>query len=143
MASPRIPATQHTREIAIRMALGAQPVQVIFATIRQALAIVIYGVVAGTFAASAIAKLVGSFLVSVSPFDPLTYAGVSALLAAIAVLASLLPALRASRVDPWGRIGGRAHPVATTQQLLISSPNWMNRFPRSHARAREYRGPYG
>jgi putative ABC transport system permease protein len=100
MASPRIPATQHTREIAIRMALGAQPVQVIFATIRQALAIVIYGVIAGTFAASAIAKLVGSFLVSVSPFDPITYAGVSALLAAIALLASLLPALRASRVDP-------------------------------------------
>ncbi len=93
-------AAQRSREIAIRIALGAQPVQVIFATIRQALLIVISGVIAGIFAAIAIAKLVGSFLVSVSPFDPVTYVGVSALLAAIALLASFLPALRASRVDP-------------------------------------------
>jgi predicted permease len=91
---------QRTREIGIRMALGARPAQVVSAVIRQGLLIVGCGVGAGILMAALMAKLVGSFLVNVSPFDALTYIAVSALLAAIALMASFIPAQRASRVDP-------------------------------------------
>jgi ABC-type antimicrobial peptide transport system permease subunit len=70
------------------------------AIFRQGLVIVGCGMVLGVLAAAAIAKLVGSFLVGVSAIDPATYVGVSLLLAAIALLASFIPARRASRVDP-------------------------------------------
>jgi predicted permease len=93
-------AAQRTREIGIRMALGAQPGQVIGIIFRQGVVIVGTGVMIGILAAGAIAKLVGSFLVNVSAFDPLTYLAVGSLLAAIALLASFLPARRATRVDP-------------------------------------------
>jgi putative ABC transport system permease protein len=82
------------------MALGARPAQVVSAVIRQGLLIVGCGVGAGILMAALMAKLVGSFLVNVSPFDALTYIAVSALLAAIALMASFIPAQRASRVDP-------------------------------------------
>lgn len=91
---------QRTREIGIRMALGARPAQVLSAVIRQGLVIVGCGVGAGILMAALMAKLVGSFLVNVSPFDAFTYIAVSALLAAIALTASFIPAQRASRVDP-------------------------------------------
>ena len=91
---------QRTREIGIRMALGARPAQVVSAVIRQGLLIVGCGVAAGILLAALMAKLVGSFLVNVSPFDALTYVAVSGLLAAIALTASFIPAQRASRVDP-------------------------------------------
>lgn len=91
---------QRTREIGIRMALGAQPAQVISTVVRQGIIIVASGTAAGITMAALMAKLVGDFLVNVSPFDASTYAGVSALLAAIALVASFLPARRASHVDP-------------------------------------------
>jgi predicted permease len=93
-------AAQRTHEIGIRMALGALPGQAVRAIFRQGLVIVGCGMVLGVLAAAAIAKLVGSFLVGVSAIDPATYVGVSLLLAAIALLASFIPARRASRVDP-------------------------------------------
>ncbi|HEY6306221.1 MAG TPA: ABC transporter permease [Candidatus Angelobacter sp.] len=93
-------AAQRTHEIGIRMALGALPGQAVKAIFRQGLIIVGCGIVLGVLAAAAIAKLVGSFLVGVSAIDPVTYLGVSLLLAAIALLASFIPARRASRVDP-------------------------------------------
>lgn len=58
------------------------------------------GVTAGILVAALMAKLVGSFLVDVSPFDAVTYAGISTVLAAMALAASFMPARRASRVDP-------------------------------------------
>jgi putative ABC transport system permease protein len=93
-------AAQRTHEIGIRIALGALPGQAVKAIFRQGAIIVGCGVVLGVLAAAAIAKLVGSFLVGVSAIDPATYVGVSLLLAAIALLASFIPARRASRVDP-------------------------------------------
>jgi putative ABC transport system permease protein len=82
------------------MALGAQPGQAVRAIFRQGRIIVGSGMVLGVLAAAAIAKLVDSFLVGVSAMDPVTFVGVSLLLAAIALLASFIPARRASRVDP-------------------------------------------
>lgn len=67
---------------------------------RQGAVIVAGGVTAGILVAALMAKLVGSFLVDVSPFDAVTYAGISTVLAAMALAASFMPARRASRVDP-------------------------------------------
>jgi predicted permease len=91
---------QRTREIGIRMALGALPSQVVIPMLRRGLFVVSAGLALGQLAAAGIAKLVGGFLVGVSPTDPLTYALVSSALAAIALLASFVPARRATRVDP-------------------------------------------
>ncbi|HEY6349272.1 MAG TPA: ABC transporter permease [Candidatus Angelobacter sp.] len=93
-------AAQRTHEIGIRIALGARPGQVLKTILRQGVMIVLCGLAFGILAAIAIAKLVGSFLVDVSAVDPVTYVGVSALLASIALLASFIPAWRATRVDP-------------------------------------------
>lgn len=91
---------QRSREIGIRMALGAQPARVISNILRQGAIIVGCGVAGGILIALLMAKLVGSFLVDVSPFDLTTYVGISAMLAAIALFASFLPARRASHIDP-------------------------------------------
>jgi putative ABC transport system permease protein len=93
-------ATQQTHEIGIRLALGARPDEILRMIFRQGLRIVVPGTVIGVLAAFAIARLVGGFLVGVSPTDPLTYAGVSVLLTLVALAASYLPARRATKVDP-------------------------------------------
>ena len=93
-------AAQRTHEIGIRIALGARPAQVLVTILRQGVMIVLCGSLFGILAAVAIAKLVGSFLVDVSAVDPLTYIAVSVFLAIIALLASFIPARRATRVDP-------------------------------------------
>jgi predicted permease len=93
-------ASQRTHEIGVRMALGARPRDVLQMIFRQGTVIVSTGLVMGILAAAAIARLVGSFLAGVSPVDPLTYVSVSALMAAVALLASYIPARRAMRVDP-------------------------------------------
>ncbi len=93
-------ASQRTHEIGIRMALGAQPENVLRMVLRQGVFIVGAGLAAGILAAAAIAQLVGDFLYGVSPVDPLTYLSASILLATIALLACYIPARRAMRVDP-------------------------------------------
>ena len=93
-------AGQRTHEIGIRMALGAQPVQILKMVLGQGLVIVGIGVVCGLVAAGALARLVGNFLFRVAPLDPLTYISASFLLGAIALLACYVPARRAMRVDP-------------------------------------------
>jgi predicted permease len=93
-------ASQRTHEIGIRMALGAQPMDVLQMIFHQGIFIVGAGVFAGILAAAAIARLVGNFLSGVSPGDPLTYVSASILLAAIALLACYIPSRRAMRVDP-------------------------------------------
>jgi predicted permease len=93
-------ASQRTHEIGIRMALGAQPAQILKMVFGQGLLIIGTGVLAGILAAGALARLVGHLLFAVAPFDPLTYASASLVLAATALLACYIPARRAMRVDP-------------------------------------------
>jgi predicted permease len=93
-------ASQRTHEIGIRMALGAQPAQVLKMILNQGLFIVGGGIVLGILAAAAMARLVGSFLSGISPVDPLTYLSASLLLAIVALVACYIPARRAMKVDP-------------------------------------------
>jgi putative ABC transport system permease protein len=92
-------ASQKTHEIGIRMALGAQPEDILKLILRQGLVIVAVGLALGVIAALAVARVVGNFL-TVSPMDPVTYLTVSALLTIVALLACYIPAQRAMRVDP-------------------------------------------
>lgn len=91
---------QRTREIGVRIALGATPAQVSRIVIARALAIAAVGAVTGLVAALASTRALQSLLYSVSPTDPLTLAGVLLLLLFVALLAAYLPARRAQRVDP-------------------------------------------
>jgi putative ABC transport system permease protein len=92
--------SQRRREIGVRMALGAQPRDVIADVMGQGLRLAGLGVVIGIALALAGTRLLSSLLFATSPTDALTFAVVATLLVAIATVASLVPALRASRVDP-------------------------------------------
>ena len=91
---------ERTGEIAIRIALGANHLRVQGLVIRQGLRLVLIGTVIGIVAGANVAGLFSSLLFGISPFDPLAYTGVSAFLFAVALLATWLPARRASSVDP-------------------------------------------
>jgi predicted permease len=91
---------QRTQEIGIRMALGAQQGSVLAMIVRQGLGQLGVGLGLGLLAAWPGSKLLGSFLVGVQPHDPPTFLGVFLILAAVALLASWVPAQRASRTDP-------------------------------------------
>jgi putative ABC transport system permease protein len=93
-------ATQRTREIGVRMALGARTGDVRKMFLRQGLVLTASGIVLGIGAAIVLTRVMTGFLFGVGPIDPLTYAAVSLGLAAVALLATYLPARRASRVDP-------------------------------------------
>jgi putative ABC transport system permease protein len=93
-------AAQRTHEIGIRVALGAQPAQVLKIIFRQGLFIVGLGMVIGTAAALALGKLVAGFLVGVGGADPLTYIAVCLTMALAALTACFVPARRAMKVDP-------------------------------------------
>ncbi|MDE3137365.1 MAG: ABC transporter permease [Acidobacteriota bacterium] len=92
--------SQRTHEIGIRMALGAQPRDVLRIIFREGLVIVGVGVAVGLAAAFAISRLVANFLVGVSATDPLTYGSVSAVLVVVALAACFVPARRAMMVEP-------------------------------------------
>jgi predicted permease len=92
--------SQRTREIGIRMALGAQKETLTRIFVSHGLRLVAIGVACGLVAAFALMRFLSSLLFEVSPADPVTYAGVSLGLIAAAMLASYLPALRAAGVDP-------------------------------------------
>ena len=92
--------SQRTREIGIRMALGAQRGTVIRLVVRQAFALVTAGVACGTVASLLLSRTMTAMLFSIDPTDPSTFAAVAAILGTVAMLASYLPALRATRVDP-------------------------------------------
>ncbi len=92
--------TQRTREIGIRMALGARQEDVRRLFLRHGLLLTGVGLAAGLVVSVALMRLMSALLFGVSPVDPLTYAAVSVGLAAVALLASYLPARRAAGVDP-------------------------------------------
>ena len=91
---------QRTRELGIRMALGAARQSVLALVVGQGMVLAVFGIAIGLLGAFALTRLLGTQLYSVSATDPSTFALVAALLAGIALLASLVPALRATRVDP-------------------------------------------
>jgi len=82
------------------MALGARPGQVLRLVLRESFALVMLGTVLGAVAAHAASRLVESMLFGLTPGDPLTYGAVAVGLVAVAVLASLIPAHRATQVNP-------------------------------------------
>jgi ABC-type antimicrobial peptide transport system permease subunit len=92
--------TQRTREIGIRMALGAQPAGLLQMFVRHGLLLAGIGAVIGLGAAAGLTRLMSSLLFGITALDPLTYAGVATILIVAAALASYLPARRATRVDP-------------------------------------------
>jgi predicted permease len=91
---------RRTGEIGVRMALGALPLDVLRLILRDSAAIVASGILLGLAAAYGGSRLVESMLFGLSPGDPWTYASVTGLLAAVALLACLAPARRATQVDP-------------------------------------------
>ena len=91
--------TQRTREIAIRAALGATPVDVLRMVIAKALLLATAGIGAGTAAAAAVARLLTGLLYGVTPTDPATYLAVAVLLIGVAIVSGALPAMRAVRID--------------------------------------------
>lgn len=91
---------QRTHEVGIRLALGAQPAQVLRLVVRQGTLLTGIGLLIGIAGALAGARLIAHFLFGVSAADPITFAGVCAVLGAVAALASYIPARRAARVDP-------------------------------------------
>ena len=91
---------QRRREIGVRVALGANPRDVLGMVLRQALLLALAGVGLGLLGALAFSRVIASLLFRLSPTDPMTLAAVGLVLTAVALLASYLPARRATRVDP-------------------------------------------
>jgi ABC-type antimicrobial peptide transport system permease subunit len=93
-------AAQRTREVGIRMALGAQPSEVSRLFVRHGLVLTGAGLLVGIGVALALTRLMATMLFGIGPTDPLTYVAVSGGLGAVAIVAAYLPARRASRLDP-------------------------------------------
>ena len=93
-------ASQRIQEIGIRMALGASPSDILRLMSKNGIVLVAVGLGVGLLAALALTRFMGKFLFGISAQDPLTFAGVAPILGAVAVLACLVPAWRAARVDP-------------------------------------------
>jgi putative ABC transport system permease protein len=92
--------TQRTREIGIRMALGAQQSSVLGLILKQGTKLTVMGMLLGAIAAFALTRLIASLLYSVSSADPATFACVAALLTVVALASYYIPARRAAKVDP-------------------------------------------
>jgi ABC-type antimicrobial peptide transport system permease subunit len=92
--------TQRTKEIGIRMTMGAQRRDVMRLILAQSMRPVAVGVALGLAASAAISRVLTSLLYGVSPLDPVIFIGVALFLSAVACLAGYLPAQRAARVDP-------------------------------------------
>ena len=91
---------QRRREVGIRMALGAQRRDVLGLIVRQGMRPTLLGLVVGLFSAAVMTRFMTSLLFHVSTIDPVVFAGVALILAIVAAAACLIPARRATRVDP-------------------------------------------
>jgi ABC-type antimicrobial peptide transport system permease subunit len=91
---------QSSRELGLRMALGAEPANLLRLIVSRGLRLTAGGVLLGTLSALAITRLLGSLLYRVSPHDPLVFALALAIMTTTSIAACLLPAWRASRTDP-------------------------------------------
>ncbi|HET9270621.1 MAG TPA: ABC transporter permease, partial [Vicinamibacterales bacterium] len=99
---------ERTAEVGLRLALGARPSQILSLVFGQAMVLAGAGIAAGVALAAAGTPLVASQLFGVSVADPITYAGVAAILAGVAAVAAIVPARRALRVDPASTLRGVA-----------------------------------
>ncbi len=93
-------ANRRTHEIGIRMALGAQPPNIFALVLRQAVVLVAAGNGLGMIVALAVTRLLSTMLIGVTPYDPITFASVAAVLVVVALVACFIPARRAARLDP-------------------------------------------
>jgi len=93
-------ASQRTQEIGVRMALGASRSEILRLVLGRGLVLVGGGLATGLAAALAVSRLLSNFLFNVSPSDPVTFVGVPLLLGGMALVASYIPAFRATRIDP-------------------------------------------
>lgn len=91
---------QGTRELGIRIALGASPRHILNLVVRQGMALAFAGVTLGLGASFMLTRLIRSLLFGVRATDPITFAGISFLLAIVTLLACYIPAQRAARIDP-------------------------------------------
>ena len=91
---------QRTKEIGIRMALGARRPDVLALVVRQGMTLVLMGIAAGTLLSLGMTRLISGMLFGITATDPLTFAGVAVLLGTVAFFANYLPARRAASVDP-------------------------------------------
>lgn len=91
---------QRSREIGVRLALGAEPAGVRRLIVARGLRITAAGLLFGLLAAAGVAQLISGLLFGIGPFDPVTYLGIAAILLAVAMLACWLPARRAAATDP-------------------------------------------
>jgi predicted permease len=92
--------SRRTREMGIRLSLGADTGEVVWMVLRGAMGLVVVGVVIGVVLSLGLAQAIRGFLYGVGALDPLTFLGVPAILAVVALIAALVPARRASRVNP-------------------------------------------
>ncbi|HNB73922.1 MAG TPA: ABC transporter permease, partial [Acidobacteriota bacterium] len=91
---------QRTREIGIRLALGAQPLDVVHMILRETGQLILAGLLLGGMAVLVFGKMVATLLFEISPFDPLTFGVVSTILCCVMLLAGFIPARRAASTDP-------------------------------------------
>jgi putative ABC transport system permease protein len=92
--------SQRTRELGLRMALGADRAGVLRLIVREGMRVGITGIIAGVIAAAGLGRAISTLVFGVSAWDPATYVTVTGLLAVVTLAACVVPAMRASRVDP-------------------------------------------
>ena len=133
--------TQHTREIGVRLALGAQARPVIWLFLKRSLAQLAVGVAVGLAAAVALGRVLQSFLVQTSAHDPLTLVSIGVVLAVVAIAACLGPARRATRLDPL-IAPRRTHALAAiSDQLTAADACYAGTDPILHYEVKSHPSP--
>jgi putative ABC transport system permease protein len=92
--------SRRTHEIGLRLALGAETSNVLGMVVKQGMVVALVGVILGLAGAAAVSRVLSSVLYDVSPIDPMSFGVASLLLLGVALVANIIPAQRAARVDP-------------------------------------------